>query len=203
MTPPSRPRIVFRDLRRGWKAEVFREGIHPLRQPIERASAESAESRISVRVEGTPFRVQVEFREVRDGSAYFAIDAATLIGGGKVGPGARLCTGIACTTLATAPIAWRWLLNRYLRYVARSPDEVKPESFGFMPQDLPWVQLYSTHALDHLDAEDRFQCDLILHGIGQLVLKRAEDAVKSALSEGRVFKLDPQEFPELRPDLWG
>ncbi len=203
MTPPARPRITFRDLRRGWEAEVFREALHPLREPIALAVTRSAESQMSIRVEGTPFRIQAEFREAREGNAYFAINAAALIGGGKVGPGARICTGIACTTLATAPKAWRWLLDRYLRYGARAPETVSIGSFSFMPQDLPWVQLYSSHALELLTDEERFQCELILHGAGQIVLKRAEEAVRDSASEGRIFTPDPTEFPELRPDLWG
>jgi hypothetical protein len=202
MSSSFRPEIHFHDLRRGAAWDVPGGAFDvSLREAVDLAALASSDTKLSARAGETSFRVQADFREVRDGNGYFAIDSAVAVAGGKIGPGARLCTGIACSTLATAPIAWRWLLNRYLRYVARSAESSRVESFGSFPQALPWVHLYTSHAWDELKLEERTQAENMLRTLGLLVLGRAQQAVHEAVREGKNFRPDPKEFPELRPDL--
>lgn len=200
MSISFRPGIPFRELRRGWEAVVLPGAELPPQHPVETAAAESSRNQSTVVVTGSYFRVQADFRTAHEGNAYFAIDASAPLGGGKVRAGTRLCNGIACATLATAPVAWRWLLNRYLRYTAAAPDNVTCESAGFMSLTTPWVHLYTTHAQESLVAKERFSFDLLLHTLGLLAIRRAEEGSQAAIREGRVFKPDPSEFPELRSD---
>jgi hypothetical protein len=200
MSISFRPGIPFRELRRGWEAVVLPGPELPPQHPVEKAAQESSQNQSTVVVTGSYFRVQADFRTAHEGNAYFAIDASTPLGDGKVRAGTRLCNGIACATLATAPVAWRWLLNRYLRYAAAAPENVRCESAGFMNLATPWVHLYTTHAQESLTAKERFSFDLLLHTLGLLAIRRAEGGSQAAIREGRVFKPDPIEFPELRSD---
>lgn len=200
MSISFRPGIPFRELRRGWEAVVLPGPELPPQHPVEKAAAESSRSQSTVVVTGSYFRVQADFRTVNEGNAYFAIDASTELGEGKIRPGTRLCNGIACATLATAPVAWRWLMNRYLRYASAAPENIACGSAGFMSLATPWVHLYTTHAQESLAAKERFSFDLLLHTLGLLAIRRAEEGAQAAMREGRVFTPDPSEFPELRSD---
>src|SRR6185436_8644027 len=112
MSITFRPGIPFRDLRCGWEAVVLRGPELPANEMLEQAAMESSRNQSTVVVTGSFFRVQADFQSTHDGNSYFAIDAAAPLVGGKVRPGLRLFDGIACSTLATAPNAWRWLVNR-------------------------------------------------------------------------------------------
>lgn len=201
MSISFRPGVPFRELRSGWEAVVLPAPSAPDQESVDQAALESSRSQSTVVVSGSFFRVQADFKSTHEGNAYFSIDAATTLGGGKVRAGTRLCNGIACSTLATAPIAWRWLVNRYLRYAASAPEDVRMESVGFMRRATPWVHLYTTHAQESLSNEERMSFDLLLHSLGLLAVKHSEDGAKAAEREGRVFTPDPAEYPELRPDL--
>ena len=200
MSISFRPGVPFRELRRGWEAVVLPGPELPPQHPVEQAAAESSRNQSTVVVTGSYFRVQADFRTANEGNAYFAIDASAPLGDGQIRPGTRLCNGIACATLATAPVAWRWLLNRYLRYTAAAPETIVCGSAGFMNLATPWVHLYTTHAQESLAAKERFSFDLLLHTLGLLAIRRAEEGAKTAIRDGRVFTLDPTEFPELRSD---
>jgi|GEM_PF-5667764 hypothetical protein len=200
MSITFRPGIPFRELRRGWEAVVLPEPDHTSESPLDRAVEESSRSGSTIVVTGSFFRVQADFQTVREGNAYFSIDAAAMLGGGKIRPGMRLCNAVACSTLATAPAAWRWLLNRYLRYVASAPKQLRMGAPGAMNRRTPWVHLYTTHLHDHLLAGERFAFDRLLHSLGLLAIRRAREGADAAIRRGRIFTPDPETFPELRPD---
>lgn len=200
MSITFRPGIPFRELRRGREAVVLPGPERRAGGALDQAVTESVRARSTVVVTGSFFRVQADFQTAREGNAYFSIDAAASLGGGKIRPGMRLCNAIACSTLATAPVAWRWLLNRYLRYVSAAPEHVATAAAGPMNQRTPWVHLYTTHVHDHLLAGERFAFDQLLHTLGLLATRRAQEGASAAIRGGRTFTPDPETFPELRSE---
>jgi hypothetical protein len=164
MTPQSNQIVSFYDFRRGGVTQVPRDDNTQLRDSLKQVLQTSFQQRALVPIEGTPFRVFADLSTLCDGNAFYIIDTRERMGSGYVPPDTTLCSvGVACQ-LATAPLAWRGVIGRYISYVATAPFGTSLNAQGCMPQSLPWLCGFSPKECEKLTPDESASFKQIMQG---------------------------------------
>ena len=197
MTPQSKSIVSFYDFRRGGVTQVPRDTEPKLQDALKAVLQTSYQQRALVPLEGTPFRLFADHSTLGDGNAFFIIDTSERLGKGYVAPDTTLCSvGVACQ-LATAPLAWRGVIGRYISYVAKAPFGASLNALGCMPQSLPWLCGYSPQERDRLTPAESESLNRVIHAAGLVLLEQCEAGARKTARTNGPIPVDPECFPEL------
>ena len=194
----KKPTVPLHDFRKGSVIQVSRNLQHPLQAAVETTLHTSFREHALVALDGTPFRIHADLSLLGDGNACLTIDTRFPLGKDHVPVDTVLCSlGVSCQ-LATAPLVWRWIINRYLRYVATAPFGTQLEALGLMPQTTPWLCGFSPRASDFLTEAERQSLLTVTELAGLFLLRQCEEGVRQAGLRGPLPSVDPKHYLELR-----
>ena len=149
-------------------------------------------------LDGTPFRVYGNFGTVADGNALVSIDTGLALGNGQIPADTILYTvGVACQ-LATAPLAWRTLNNRYIQSVAAAPFGFSLGSIGMMPKKMPWCCGFPSSLNQKLTKHEQELLGIVIQIVSVTTLTECEAGVRLSLEAGKCPNVDPERFIELQ-----
>lgn len=197
MTPQSNSIVSFYDFRRGRVTQVPRDDNVHLRDALSQVIQTSYEQRALVPIEGTPFRIYADRSTLCDGNAFYIIDSSERMGNGYVAPDTTLCSvGVACQ-LATAPLAWRGVIGRYISYVASAPFSTSLNAQGCMPQAVPWLCGFSPYECEKFTPNENDSCCQIMQLAGLILLEQCEEAVRKRTQKTGPIPVEPERYLEL------
>jgi len=197
MISSDKPSFPFHDFRLGSTTQIARILQHPLQAAVSATLVMSYQHRALAPLEGTPFRLYADLSTVGDGNALFLIDTLAPLGESRIKPDSFLCSVAVACQLATAPLVWRVVLNRYLSYTASAPFGHRLGSAGLMPKTLPWLCGFSFIGNDYLTPTERQSLHLVTQLIGLHLLEQCETGVRRTAERGQLPAFDPVQFPEL------
>lgn len=152
-----------------------------------------------VPLENTPFALCTALACAAEGNAAFQLCAEAPLGRGRVRPGARLYFGATALELATAPLAWRCVLQQYYSHMGANGTATLL-TFGApgpMPRTLPWAAGFLTAESSRLTADERTQLLTAVSLVGLAAWRHCDRAHRKAVAAGEEFTLDAERFPEL------
>ena len=197
MTPQSNSLVSFYDFRRGGVTQVPRDDNTKLRDTLKHVLQTSFQQRALVPIEDTPFRIFADLSTLCDGNAFYIIDTSLRMGSGYVAPDTTLCSvGVACQ-LATAPLAWRGVIGRYISYIASAPFGTSLNAQGCMPQSLPWLCGFSPFEREKLTQTESESLNRIMQLAGLILLEQCEEGVRKTVQKNGPILVEPQRYPEL------
>jgi len=197
MTSPQKTTVSSHDFRNGQVIQVPRELRHPLLDGLKALLLMSHQQRALVPLESTPFRLYADLSTLGDGNAFFVVDTLMTLGAGHVPADTILYTGATACQLATAPLAWRGVMQRYIKYAALAPLGNTLGAPSLMPRSMPWICGFSRRGHDYLTKAEREILYTVLQLAGLTLLRQCEDAVRQAAQRGALPIADPVQFPEL------
>lgn len=187
-------------LRDGGITEVSRrESTHALSKAVICALVGSSYNECSVEVLKTPFEAYASFQSLADGTALWWISAGRALGQDRVPRGARLYTCTMAAELANAPIAWRQILQGYVREVVLTNLLSSVNAPGLMPKrTLPWGVGYLTEHGTKLTTPESKELHTVIAIAAGYIATRCVEGSAASIQSGRVRELDPERFPELQ-----
>ncbi len=116
---------------------------------------------------------------------------------GKLPQNSQLYSATFACKEATAPLAWRCIMNQYLGHMPDAPPERHFHAPGLMPRQFPWLcGFLESDAHKLLDEEWRLLLQVAWSAALE-VLRRCEAAVKRIESQGIQLVPDPDRYLEL------
>lgn len=193
------PTVAMHSLRDGRIARVSRSPVgHPLSKAVISALIGGAHGNCSVEIPGTPFRAYASFKTLSDGTAFWWVCAGQSLGNGKVREQSILYYCCTAAQLATAPLAWRHIMQIYLENLVIAPPHLTFNAPRPMPKtELPWGCGFYTDESIHLLPAERKELDVIIALAAGYVANRCGDGCAAAHQRGRFPQVDTELFPEL------
>jgi len=138
MSPdPIQPPLNHHNLRSGSADRIARPYGHPLQGVVAMAVSTIAGRASAIQVEGTEFAIVANMSTHENGNAGFSFLTANPIGNGRVPAESIMYSGAVACHLPTAPLAWRHIVQKYLREVAMDPPMRFFCALSFMPKTMP------------------------------------------------------------------
>ena len=198
MSPdPIQPPLNHHNLRSGSVDRIARPYGHPLQGAVAMAVDQSLREPAPFGVEGTEFAIVANMSTHENGNAGFSFLTANPIGNGRVPAESIMYSGAVACHLPTAPLAWRHIVQKYLREVAMDPPMRFFCALSFMPKTMPWVTGFTTANSDALTKEERANLLTLVRLAAMILLQRCERACEEAAMAGTLAAADSTRFPEL------
>jgi hypothetical protein len=191
------PMAPLHNLLSGVTAQFPRKLDHPKKKAVISAIVGAEYQKSFVDVIGTAFSLYVNMDTVvPDGTGYFWICFKP--GDGRE-DGTVLYTGAVACQLATAPLAWRHIMAKYLDFVSEFKGQQACHAPGLMPRDsLPWACGFNSDASFSLSREERADLYALIVLSSLYLMDRCEHGFALGLKAGHTLAVDSDLFPELR-----
>lgn len=197
-TTPNLPVLRHHDLRIGKTFNVPRTYESPLATKVREAVVRSHIEKAYVPVEGTPFQLTVFLRNESDGNAGVWVSSTQPLAHGKLPAHSQLYSATLACNEATAPLAWRCIMNQYLEHMLEVSPKAHFHAPGVMPRQFPWLCGF-LEANPHMLADEEWQMLLqVVWPAALTLLGRCEGAVKRTESQGIKLVPDPDRYLELQ-----
>ena len=191
------PALNHHCLRFGKTSTVARTFQHPLQGAVATTIQYGLREGRPVTVAGSPFELMTNMSAHEHGNAVLGIVAGAPLGGGRVPAETLMYVGSVACHLPTAPLAWRFVMRRYLAYAASAPPLHSLGAPSRMPKETPWLCGYTTVAPVQT-AENEWKTMVAIQRLAAMdLLRRCERVCEEAAMTGGLTTMDPERFPEL------
>lgn len=197
MTTQNNICLPHRDIRNETITRIPLHLVHPWKGAIEQAVVSSHHERGAIPVTGTNLGVFGCLERISDGNSYFFVTAHPAGDEGKVRFGTVLYSGTVSARLATAPLAWRWLMQSYGDAFFCIPHFQTYSAPGLMPHEMPLFCGFATPATHHLTAEQNNSVIVIARLAALFLLKKCEAGARESEGRGTFPEPNPAHYPEL------
>jgi hypothetical protein len=189
--------MYHHELRFGRITNVPQHLTHPAKTEIARAIPAAHHGRCMIPIEGTGLELFAEETTIADGNAWFFVAAHSPLAGGKVAVGTQLYAATVACQLATAPIAWRHVVSRYIAAMAKAAPLCTFSAPGPMPRNMPWMSGFPSSEYLRLSAEERNTVLTIVRLVGLALLEKCTAASERAKANGGDFVPNSDQYLEL------
>lgn len=201
MNPSPSATVALHNLRDGFVSTISRtvSTQAPLPKAVISAITGSSHNECSVPILHTPFEVYASFQSLANGTALWWITAGEELGHGSVKHGERLYACTMAAELAHAPLAWRHILQGYVREVVIGNLFSSVNAPGLMPRrPLPWGVGYVTDPGTRLTAGESTLLHQVIALAAGYIANRCIEGSAAAVKAGKLHEIDPDRYLELQ-----
>lgn len=195
------PTVTLHDLRDGVVTTISRNVSTDtaLKKAVLCALVGSGHNECTVPILGTCYEAYASFQTLANGTALWWITAGRDLGEGAVKQGTRLYTCTMAAELAHAPLAWRHIMQGYVREVVLSSWFSSVNAPGLMPRHtLPWGVGYVSDAGTNLKTPESTLLHTVIAIAAGYLATRCVEGSAAARRAGKSHELDPERFLELQ-----
>lgn len=197
-TQETLPDLHYQNLRVGRSRIVPGNRPMPNRTQLEAAIRRSEELSHFYLVDGTRYQVGAWTNTEQDGNFSFWVASGFDFEGERVPACTTLYSAAVACCEATAPIAWRGIMQQYLSMMLDGKLEDRYHAPGPMPRRFPWVCAFPNAPCFALKREAWVEVTNLVEACARILAVRGLRALAREEAEGRGPKVDPELFLELR-----